>query len=82
MLSSSAGFTSDLPTLGNCGGLGRRILGLADKLCFSFLIHRVLLVPLVWPVLLVQEVLVYVHGEDFCTTVREDQSTLYIKKDK
>ena len=42
----------------------RMILNLADEFCFSFLIHRVLLVLLVPLVLLVQEVLVYVHGDD------------------
>lgn len=45
----------------------RKHLGLADDVLFSFLIHRVLLVLLVLPVPLVQEVLVYVHGEDFFT---------------
>lgn len=42
----------------------RMILNLPDEFCFSFLIHRVLLVLLVPLVLLVQEVLVYVYGDD------------------
>ena len=40
-------------------------LGCADDLRFSLPMHRVLLVLLVPPVLLVQEVLVYVHDENF-----------------
>lgn len=61
------GFTSDCPTLGNLRGAGEDNLGHADNLCFSFPIHRVLLVLLVPPVPLVQEVLVYVPSEDFFT---------------
>lgn len=61
------GFTSDLSTPGNCGGPGRKALDLAEDLRFSFPLHRVLLVLLVLPVPLAQEVLVYVYGEDFFT---------------
>lgn len=42
----------------------RMVLNLADEFYFSSLIHRVLLVLLVPLVLSVQEVLVYVHGDD------------------
>lgn len=42
----------------------RMTLALTDDISFSFLIHRVLPVLLVLLVLLVQEVLVYVHGDD------------------
>lgn len=42
----------------------RMVLNLADEFFFSSLIHRVLLVLLVPLVLSVQEVLVYVHGDD------------------
>lgn len=62
------------------GRPGRRISGLAAKLCFSFLIHRVLPVLLVLLVPLAQEVPVYVHGDGFCAAFREDQSRLSIKK--
>lgn len=77
MLSSLSGSTPASPCLGTGGGLGRRIL--AAKLCFSFLIHRVLSVLLVLLVLLAQEVPVYVHI-GFCAAFREDQSRLSIKK--